>query len=310
MSRLHISLLLCLIAAALGFALAPASTGPRAPDQAGTVRDFLGRAVPVFAVKAERVISLSPSNTEILFALGAGDRVIAVTEYSDYPEAAKEKPRVGGFQSPDVEQIVALRPDVVFAAGQLHTRVIQQLTAAQIPVVAIEPRTMQDVLAAIELVGAVIQEPEAARGLTGKLKGRLDRIHRLTAGQAAARVFVEVWDEPFMTIGGKSYLSDIVAQAGGINVAKDKPLDYMTCDFETLYGFNPDVYVAVSHVGLGRTLGMSKHPWMQNLPAVAQEKVYYVPDDILSRPGPRSFDGLVELAKILHPEMTKSWSGE
>ena len=281
-----------------------------APVQPAGVRslvDFAGRTVWLQTERPERIISLSPSNTEILYALQLEDRLIAVSEYSDYPPAAKEKPRIGGFQSPDIEQIIALRPDIVLA-GSLHTRAVALLTAAGVPVAVVEPATMQDVVQAIRLVGLITGEQAAAERIAGQLTDKLQRIRSLVAAQPRRRVFLEVWDEPFMTVGGKSYLSDIVTQAGGVNVAADKPTDYMTADFEYLYSLDPDIYVAVNHLGLGRTLNMSGHPWMRNLRAVQTGQVYYVPDDILSRPGPRSFEGLVALAKLFHPEIMKSWA--
>lgn len=281
-------------------------TKPSDPLTGRTIVDFAGRTVALPLERPKRIISLSPSNTEILFAIGLSDQIVAVSDYSDYPPEAKQKPRIGGFQSPDVEQIVSLQPDIVFA-GSLHARAVEVLTAAGIRVVVVEPKTMQEVLDALTLVGEITREQTAAQKVTAELAARLQTIRKLIAAEPKQRVFLEVWDEPFMTIGGKSYLSDIVTQAGGINVAAEKPTDYMTCDFEYLYSLNPDLYIAVNHIGLGRTLNMSSHPWMRNLQAVANGKVYYVPDDILSRPGPRSFEGLVELAKILHPEKMKSW---
>lgn len=279
---------------------------PAQPAGTKTLTDFAGRTVYLQTEQPKRIISLSPSNTEILYALSVEDRLLAVSEYSDYPPEAKEKPRIGGFQSPDIEQIISLHPDLVLA-GSLHTRAVEALTAAGVPVAVVEPKTMREVLDAVSMVGEVTGERAAAERVTANLAAKLKSIRDLVANRPRPRVFLEVWDEPFMTIGGRSYLSDIVTQAGGVNVAGDKPTDYMTSDFEYLYSLDPDVYIAVNHIGLGRTLKMSDHPWMQNLRAVKTGQVHYVPDDILSRPGPRSFEGLVELARILHPEVMRSW---
>lgn len=307
MNRLYTLVLIgCLAISGIVFGLWPSQS---VPMTGRTIVDFAGRTVNLPASRPQRIVSLSPSNTEILYAIGLSEQVIAVSEYSDYPPEAKQKPRIGGFQSPDVEQIVELRPDVVFAAG-LHTRAIEILTSAGVPVIVVEPKTMQAVLAAIELVGKVTFSESAAQQVIGELTGKMQKMHSLIAAQPPKRVFIEVWDEPFMTIGGKSYLSDIVVQAGGVNVAGEKPTDYMSCDFEYLYSLDPDVYIAVNHIGLGRTLGMSNHPWMKNLRAVKTGQLHFVADDILSRPGPRSFEGLIELAKILHPQIMKSWGNE
>ncbi|EGO61938.1 ABC transporter substrate-binding protein [Acetonema longum] len=271
------------------------------------IRDFLGREVWLPVKAPQRIISLSPSNTEILYAIQAAAALTAVTEYSDYPPEAQSKPRIGSYHSPDVERIIALQPDVVLSGGNFHYRTIQQLEQAGIPVVAVEPGTMQEVLEAIRLIGDVAGRSGEAERVVAALTGKMTGIHQLIRREPAKTVFVEVWDEPFMTIGGKSYLSDIISQAGGLNVTRNKPYDYMACDFEMLYGFNPDIYIAVSHGGLGRKLRMSRHPWVQRLNAIQEQRMYYISDDILSRPGPRSFDGLEELAFILHPDLMKDW---
>lgn len=273
------------------------------------VVDFAGRTVAVPAKPPMRIISLSPSNTEILYAVGAGDRIIAVTEHSDYPPAALTKPRIGGFQNPDIEQIVALKPDLVLA-GSLHIRTVQVLAAAKVPVVVVEPTTMQDVLTALSFVGQLTGDQQTASAARASLERRLTTIRELVAAKPRPRVFFEVWDQPFMTIGGNSYLSDIAREAGGDNVAAAKPADYMAADFEYLYSLDPDLYITVNHTGLGRELAMSSHSWLQNLRAIKQGQVHYVADDILSRPGPRSFDGLEALARILHPEIMQSWRTE
>ncbi|MDF2502399.1 MAG: btuF 3 [Anaerosporomusa subterranea] len=124
---------------------------PAQPTGSRTLVDFAGRTVHLKSEQPKRIISLSPSNTEILYALELGDRLMAVSEYSDYPPEAKQKPRIGGFQSPDIEQIISLHPDIVFA-GSLHTRAVAALTAAGVPVAVVEPKTMQEVLDAVKLV--------------------------------------------------------------------------------------------------------------------------------------------------------------
>ncbi len=301
----------CLLVALIIVYLTIFPTGPGRDISGGTIRqDSLGRRVILPAIAPRRIISLSPSNTEILFALGLKDRLIAVTDFSDYPEEAKSKPRVGSFQNPDLEKIVSLRPDLVLAAGELHSRQIKILEKAGITVVAIEPRTMQEVLDAIQLVAEATGVPEKGLRLVQKLRLKLAEIHHFIDKAQKRRVFVEVWDEPFLTIGRKSYLSDIINQAGGINVAAGRNLDYMTCDLEMLYAFNPDTYIVVRHSGIGRGIETEKDPRLANVLAIKENRVFRLSDDILSRPGPRSFDGLAEMAKTLHPGFMKGWQEE
>jgi iron complex transport system substrate-binding protein len=251
--------------------------------------------------KPQRIVSLSPGNTEILFALGAGDRVVGVTSYSDYPEEAKTKPSIGGYHAPDVEKIVALAPDVVFAMGEVQATYIKVLRQAGISVVAVEPKTLPEILAAIGVISEAIGEQERGAALRASLAGRLDEVRRLTAGVPPQRVFIEVWDAPLLTVGNKSFINDIIDQAGGVNVAAGRQVDYTPCDIETLYAYNPDVYIVLSH-SRDDDRSFIFRPELADIAAVRNRQVFQMVDDLIARPGPRSFTGLAELAAILHPE--------
>jgi iron complex transport system substrate-binding protein len=291
-------LYLLLIGAVLGL-LWPRSQ-PLTGTESAELHDFVGREITMPAAKPMRIVSLSPGNTEILFALGAGDRVVGVTDYCDYPAIAKERPKVGGFQSPDLETIVQMQPDIVFASGAFQSQIILALERAGITVVAIEPHSVPDVLRAIELVGLLIGEQDNASQLNRQLGQILDRVRAAAQQGDKPRVFVEVWDLPFMTVGGKSYISDVVAQAGGINVAAGRTGDYIPGDFETLYTYNPDVYLVAHRGGLadGETMVTSK-PELQDIAAIKNGQVYTITDDFLARPGPRSFVAMEQVAAIL-----------
>lgn len=258
---------------------------------------------PVLAAsKPQRIVSMAPGITEILFALGAGDRVVGVTSYSDYPEEAKTKPSIGGYYAPDMEKIVALQPDMVFALRETQARYIRILEQAGIPVVAVEPRNMQEILTAIDTISVAIGEQERGAALHAALAHQLATVRRVTAAAAPKRVFLEIWDAPLLTVGRKSFINDIITQAGGINVAADKDIDYTVCDIETLYAYNPDVYIFVSH-GRNDPRFFLTRPHLAAIAAVKNGQVFPIDGDLLMRPGPRSFTGLVKLAAILHPEM-------
>jgi ABC-type Fe3+-hydroxamate transport system, periplasmic component len=261
------------------------------------------------SVKPQRIVSMSPGNTEILFALGAGDRVVGVASYSDYPEEAKSKPTIGGYHAPDVEKIVALAPDIVFAMGEVQAHYIQVLEQAGITVVAVEPKTMPEILTAIEAIGNAIGEQERACALCAELAGRLDAVQRLTVQTPPKRVFLEVWDSPLLTVGRRSFINDIITQAGGLNVAAGKDADYTPCDLETLYAYNPEVYVIISH-SRGDMRSLVARPELADIAAVKNGQVFQLVDDVLARPSPRSFAGLVDLAEILHPETMDGWRKE
>ena len=264
----------------------------------------VGKNKPIFASKPQRIVSMSPGNTEILFALGAGDRVVGVTSYSDYPEEAKTKPGIGGYHAPDVEKIVALSPDIVFAMGNIQRKQIRMLEQAGIPVIAVEPKTMAEILTAIDTISAAIGEQERGTALRAELAGRLNEVRLLTAHLPPKKVFLEIWDAPLLTVGKNSFINDMISQAGGVNAAVDKNVDYTPCDTETIYAYNPEVYVVISH-SRDDTRSVIIRPELADVGAVKNNQVFQIVDDLLARPGPRSFSGLVKLAEILHPDEVK-----
>ena len=259
---------------------------------------------PLVAAQPQRIVSMSPGNTEILFALGAGDRVVGVTSYSDYPEEAKTKPGIGGYHAPDVERIVALSPDIVFAMGNIQQKQIRMLEQAGIPVISVEPKSMAEILAAIDTISAAIGEQERGAALHADLADRLNEVRLLTAHLPPKKVFLEIWDAPLLTVGKKSFINDMISQAGGVNAAADKNVDYTPCDIETIYAYNPEVYVVISH-SRSDTRSVIIRPELADMEAVKNNQVFHIVDDLLARPGPRSFSGLVKLAEILHPEEMK-----
>lgn len=257
------------------------------------------RVFPSAEAYPQRIVSLSPGHTEMLFALGAGDRVVGVTSYSDYPEEAKTKPSVGGYHAPDVETIVALRPDVVFAMGDIQEPYTEILRRAGIRVITLEPATLEEVLAAIDRMSEAIGERERGRELNRRLSGQLEDVQNRVSSVPSRRVFLEVWDAPLLTVGNRSFIHDVVRLAGGVNVAGGRQTDYTPCDVETLYAYDPDVYVVLNHDGSDAE-ALINRPDLAGLAAVKNRQVYSIPD-VLSRAGPRCFDGLDRLARILHP---------
>ncbi|TCL35420.1 iron complex transport system substrate-binding protein [Anaerospora hongkongensis] len=254
--------------------------------------------------KPQRIVSMSPGNTEIVFALGAGDRVVGVTSYSDYPEEAKTKPTIGGYHAPDVEKIVSLAPDVVFAMTDIQAKYIQILRQAGIRVVAVEPKTLPEILNAIDIISEALGEEARGRQLHQELAGQLDQVRRQVGTAPAKRTFLEVWDTPLLTVGRQSFIHDLITQAGGINVSADKNVDYTPCDIEQLYAYNPEVYVVLSH-SREDIRSVITNPNLAAIQAVKTNQVFSITDDLLQRPGPRSFTGLVKLAEILHPQEMK-----
>ncbi len=272
-----------------------------------TVTDDLGRVVTMEEAP-ERIISLSPNNTEILFALGLADRVVAVSDYSDYPPEAKEKPVIGVYPAPDMEQLIDLSPDLILAAEIQTEDVILQLEERGFTVFVLAPQTLDEVLGSITLVGEITGVEDEASGLVADMSSRIkavtDKTDSLPQGQRP-RVFYIVWHDPLMAPGSGTFQGNLIAKAGGANIAGDLA-GWTTISLETVIHANPEVMIAsVSHA-TGEDLSfqfIKEEPRLSNTDARQNDRVYGIDGDIISRPGPRIVEALELLAKMLHPEI-------
>jgi iron complex transport system substrate-binding protein len=256
---------------------------------------------PAAAPAAPRVVSLAPSSTEILFALGAGDLLVGVDQFSDWPPAARSVPRVGNELTPSVERIVALHPDVVLAATSANTRdLVDQLTRLGIRVVVSRADTFADVWRDLATIGAAVHRADAAARLTSSLRGRLDAVAARVAGQPRPRALVVVWTEPLTVAGGHCFVDEAIATAGGANVAGDAPVPFPQYSLERLLARAPEVILVGSH---GAAPVLEPILAQASLPAVRQKRVHRIDGDLVFRPGPRLVDGVEQLAKLIHPEL-------
>jgi len=283
-------------------------TGCQPQFQPGTFTDDLGRGVSIEGIP-QRIISLAPSNTEILFALGLGDRVVGVTEFCNHPEAAIAKPKIGGFSTVDIERIVALEPDLILASSVHEARVIPTLEQFGLTVVALAPKTVDGVLANIILVGKITGRSQEATQLVTSLRKRIkaitDKTDSLPESQRPS-VFYVLWHEPLMTVGSEARIHELIVKAGGINIAQDLTGDYPKISLEAVILANPQVIIAGSGHGTGEdsTFQFAKtEPRLENIDARHNNRVYKIDADLPSRPGPRIVDALEELARLIHPEI-------
>ncbi len=281
---------------------------PAAPPET-TITDQLGRAVSLNIVP-QRIISLAPSNTEILFALGLADRVVAVTDYCNYPPEAKEKPSVGGFSTPNIEEIIALAPDLVLATSMHETEIIPQLEARGITVFALNPKTIDQVLAAISLVGRVAGAEPAAAGLIADLEPRTksvtDRTQNLSAEQRPATLYI-VWHDPLMTAGAGTLPQALIDRAGGTNIGYEIK-DYGDISLEAVIDADPAVIIAGIGHGTGADAPLQyaqNEPRLKDTTARRQGNIYAINSDLPSRGGPRIVDALEQFARFIHPEAFK-----
>jgi len=273
-----------------------------------TISDDLGREVVVSAVP-ERVVSLAPSHTEILFAIGAGDQVVGVTEYCTYPPEAQERDLIGGFSANtiSVEKIVSLEPDLVFSVGALQQPVIEALEQMNVTVVALEPGDFEDVYAAIELMGQLTGHEEEAAQVAADMQDRVAAVQGKVAAipdEERLTVFWETYDEPLMTVGSASFTHQLIELAGGVNIFADLAEAYPQINAEEVVEHNPAVIMAADSHGDALTLEqITQRPGWEQVAAVQSGRIHLFDADMVSRTGPRLAQVLEEMAQALYPEV-------
>ncbi len=244
------------------------------------------------AAPAERIVSLAPSLTETLFALGTGSRVVGVSSYSDYPPAAKRLPVVATFSSVDAERIVRLHPDLVLGISS-QDALVRDLRRAGLNVQLLRDDSLDDVAANIRAIGRFTGQERAAADLIASLDAQTRALRRRAlpkAGGAPPRVFVVLQVSPIYTVGNRSYIAQLIAIAGGRNAAAALHDPYGRFSEEALVQVQPDVIIADRPSGIGDAL--ARPPW-NALRAVQLHRVYVLEDaSILERPGPRYPQGL------------------
>lgn len=255
---------------------------------------------------AQRVVSVSPGATEIVFALGAGKRLVGTCTYCDHPAAAKACPRVGDYANPSLEAIVAARPDLVVTGGPQRELVLH-LRAAGIPTAALLPASIEGVLGNIRDLGHVLGREAAARALIARLRGRIARVAdevTKAPGAARPRVYFEIWADPFTAIGDATYPGELIRLAGGDNIARGAPGDYPKLSAEAILAADPDVII-LSHSdnSAGPLAEVARRPGWAGLKAVKTGRVYAdLNMDLIVRSGPRLADGLEQLRSRLRPK--------
>jgi iron complex transport system substrate-binding protein len=288
----------------------PAAT-PTAPGPFPlTITDDLGRQVTLSA-PAQRVISLAPSNTEILFAVGAGGQVVGVTEYCNYPPEAQSLEKIGGFSANtiSVEKIVSLEPDLVLSVGDIQQPVIDALEQLNIQVVALDPHTLDDVYSRIELVGRLTGHQAEAAQVVTEMKERVDMVAQRVAAIPAGdrlRVYWEVFDEPRMTAGPSTFIGQLIDLAGGVNIFADLDEDYPQISDEEVIARNPAVIMGADTMGEKLTTEMvGQRPGWAQIGAVQGSRIYLFDGDMVARAGPRLAQVLETMATALYPELFK-----
>lgn len=262
------------------------------------VTDDYGREVAL-AAPAQRVVSLAPHLTELMYAAGAGARLVGALEYSDYPAEAKALPRVGSEASIDLEALVALRPDLVIAwpnAGS--ARSVERIAALGIPVFRSEPRELEDIARTMETLGRLAGTQAPAGAAARTFRERAARIERRYAQRARVRVFYQVWDRPLVTVNGDHVISKVMRLCGGENVMAALPALAPEIDRESVLRADPEAIVASGPDG-ARPAWLDAWRAFPALAAVRHDNLYSIRPELLQRHTPRLLDGAEELCRIL-----------
>ncbi len=273
--------------------------------EALTVRDMLGREV-ILPAPPLRIVSLVPSVTEVMYALGAQDRLVGRTDYCDFPPAAALRPSVGGMINPSLERIVSLQPDLVVATDEGNREeTIQQLRRVGLPVYLVHATRVAEMLDMIERVGEVTGRQSAVPPLVGRITQRLDAVKRAVRPLRPPRVLYVLWPDPLIVPGRRSHLTEMIELAGGRSITADDGEAYPRFSLEAAVARAPEVIILADHAGSGSSAGKaSPEKWqaLTSVPAIQAGRIHSVDLGVLHRYGPRVADGLEILARIIHPE--------
>jgi iron complex transport system substrate-binding protein len=265
------------------------------------ITDQTGRQVNV-PDHPQRLISLAPSITETLYALGLGDRIVGDTTYCDYPPQARLKPHVGALLNPSMEKIVALKPDLVLGTADSNRReTADQLERLGIPLYGLAAHSVKDTLSSIEDLGQVLGQDSRALQLATSLGHRVEAIHQRVSNLPRPKVLFVVWYQPLITAGPHSFIADAIRIAGGDSIADDLGADWPRLSLEDALHRDPDIILFSKSESFSPALDDFQHlPGWKDFRAVKNHRLYFVSDTI-NRPSPRLIDALEEVAHILHP---------
>lgn len=292
-------------------AQASAAASPSASASAGAaadqtvyplkVKDATGTEV-AFEKAPERIVTLVPSETETVFALGAGDKVVGVDKWSDYPEEAKSKPQVGDMAT-NIEAVLAAKPDVVFASASMNQKAVDELRKLGVTVYASEPKTIAETIDRVELFGKLLNVQQQGKKLAEGMRADLKKVTDAVKDAPKKRVYLEF--SPGWTVGDGEFLSEMVALSGGINVGAGKT-GWYEIDPEAIIKANPEVIIYTTGAGM-ETLPdtIRQRAGFAGMDAIKNSQMYGIDGNLTNRVGPRLTKGLVEIAKAIHPDLIK-----
>ena len=262
---------------------------------------FAGQALPESLVP-QKVVSLAPSVTETIFALGSGDRLVGVTTSCDYPAEARKIPKIGGFMSPSLETIVAKRPDIVIGVSSATDPAkAREMERLGLEVTLISLASVSDILSSIKSIARSLESPQAGEKLVHKITLQMDQVRERVAPAPRRSTLLLVGLRPLIAVGGKNFIDELITLAGGKNIAGDAAQPWLNLPDEYVVAKAPQVII---EAGMGSERDQIAKHWadLKSIPAVQHRRVYRYPSDKILRPGPRIGEGLEEIAQLLHPE--------
>ena len=269
--------------------------------------DSVGREVVIDAPPA-RIVSLAPSITESLYAIGAGDLLVGRTEFCDYPEEASVLPTIGGFSSSSisVEAITDLEPDLVIGGSTYQADLIDALESAGIQVIILEPNSLEEIMDSLQTLGDITGHSAEASSLLDEMQTRINAVTQVVETipeEERVSVFYEVWNDPYMTTTNQTFIGELINMAGGVNIFADLGEDYPSISSEEVIEKDPQVILGPSNHGdqLTSEIIAEREGW-RGLSAVQNSRIYIIDGNIVSRAGPRVVDALEAIAQALYPQ--------
>lgn len=263
-----------------------------------TLQDELGRTV-VVPDHPHRLICLTPSVADDLYALGAENDVVGISEYTKYPPQARQKPSIGLPLNPSLETIVLLHPDLVVGSADLAPQNLKGFERLGIPVFLVKPIGIGGIYSSLLDMGKALNREAAAKELVFRLSSRVEAVRARVQGKQRVRVFMLIWADPILTVGKAAFITDLIAAAGGESITGNLAHEYPRISFETVVALAPESILLIRASKMSVENLAQRAGW-ESLPAIRNRSVYYT-DDRLDLPSPVAIDALEDLARQFHP---------
>ncbi len=266
------------------------------------LRDVHAAAQTAPAADPQRVVSLAPSLTETIFALGFGDRLVGVTSQCDYPAEARKIPKIGSFMNPSLEAIMAKRPDLVLGVkGATDPTAAREMARLGVKINLISLTSVSEILGAMKRIARLLGNPQPGATLASSIAAQIERVKQRVAPARRRSVLLVVGLRPLVAVGGQNFIDELITLAGGENIAGGAAQPWLNLPDEYVVAKAPEVII---EAGMGSERGASARHWrdLKSIPAVQQRRIYSHPSDKILRPGPRIGEGLEEIARLVHPE--------